>query len=172
MSADYISLATLAQRMDIYERMPIPLQDGLRKSVQITLITNLVCIPLLGLQIIPNIAAWLGYSFFALPVIEPVAYTLVSLIWRFSGPLLILNIASLVLVLLVLAISVGMTRPVGEPIHWLAWGAAIPSGISAVSFATLAVLFVLLVVVTLLIWIVIAYIVIMALIGALGSLDS
>ena len=86
--------------------------------------------------------------------------------------LLILNIASLVLVLLVLAISVGMTRPVGEPIHWLAWGAAIPSGISAVSFATLAVLFVLLVVVTLLIWIVIAYIVIMALIGALGSLDS
>jgi len=171
MSADYISLAALAQQMDIYERMPMLLQNGLQKSVRITLITNLICIPLLGLRIIPGIASWLG-DFFALPVIESVAYTLVSLIWNLSMPLLILNAISLALVLLVLAISSGMSKPVGEPIHWLAWGAAIPSGISAVSFATLAVLFVLLVAVTLLIWIVIIYFVIMLFIGALASLGN
>jgi len=173
MSTDYISLATLAQRMDIYERMPISLQNGLRKSIQITLITNLVCVPLLGLRIIPNIAQWLGdLDFFALPVIESIASVLISVIGHLSVPLLILNIISLILVLLVLMISLGMTKPVEESIHWLALSAAIPSGISAFSFTTLVILFVLLVSVTLLIWIVLLYIFLTVFFFILGAICS
>jgi hypothetical protein len=161
MSAEYVSLATLAQRMDIYEDMPMPLQRGLQNSVRYTLIANVACILLL------TISSSFGYvepgSFFG--VIEPTAEAanmLIGWIYGLSGVLSVLNVASLLLTLFVLLVSSGMTKPVQEPVHWLAWGAAIPSGMSAVSVATLTVLFVLLAVVTLLIWIVLICMIVVA----------
>jgi hypothetical protein len=84
--------------------------------------------------------------------------------------LLGLNVVSLVLTLLVIVLSWGFTRRVSEPVHWLAWSAAFPSGASVVSTIILAGLLIAVVLIALIIWIIIITLVILVICAVLGAL--
>jgi len=149
-----ISLDELARRMKDYDRMPVAIQAGLRQSVGITLASNVVSIPLLGLATYSLSSTYPVQSFFFIFT----GGLIDSLLWlgdAVSAYLLALNIISLLLVVTVLAVSRAFTRPVREHYHWMAWFAAIPTGLSIVSTAIITGLVILVVVLTLIIWIVI-----------------
>lgn len=153
MNIEYVSLSSVAENLRIYEKLPVHIQSGLRRSVEITLITNIVSIPLLLFLpgIIESIAPVSSDGFF-LWFTADVANFLFELAYNISGFLLALNVISFVLTVVVLATSWGMTKPVQEPVHWIAWVAAFPSGLSAVSAIIIVVLFVLLVIVATILW--------------------
>ena len=155
MSADYISLAALAQNMDVYERLPVRIQGALRESIRNTVTANLVSIPILLIMLATS--PYTAYEFFQ--VTSFTAYTAVA--WfsfghAAAGFLLTCNAISLVTLLLVGILSSGLTAPVAEGVHWLAYVAAFASAISLVSAVILGVITVGLFVMTLLVWCVLA----------------
>ena len=169
MSAEYVSLGALAQRLDVYERLPIPLQEGMKQSVVLTLKTNLFCIPTLFLT--PILRPLLLNGFFS--VINPTAdaaHALYYAIMALRSELLVFNVISLILVGMVYFLSEGMSAPVHEPVHWAAWVAAFPSAASAVSLAIFAMLLALLFLATLVVWIVLIIISIVVCIAVFGAL--
>lgn len=171
MYADYVSLADLAKRIDVYESMPVRLQTALSQSIKLTLITNVVSIAVLLLAqtfLYPINGGFFGIVDFT----EDAANWLIWAIHTLTPVLLALNIVSLILVGLVLLISWGMTRAVREPVHWMAWVAAIPSGATALAGVLLTTLFALLIVVTIVIWIVAIMITLMVLGALLSALVS
>lgn len=156
MAAEYVSLHRLVQRMGAYESMPLPVQQALRHSVLLTLATNVVAIPLLWLAplLVQAIYPVSSQGFFIWFTADAANF----LLWltdRLSGCLLVLNILSLVLIGAVLLVSRGMTKPVKEPFHWLAWLGAFPSGMTIVSTGVILALFAAIVVVAIVIWVVI-----------------
>jgi hypothetical protein len=152
-----ISLDELARRMKDYDRMPIAVQTALRKSVAITLASNVVSIPLLWLATYNLSSTYPVQSFFFV-ITGGLIDFLLRLADGVSAYLLALNIISLLLVGTVLAVSRAFTRPVREHYHWMAWLAAIPTGLSIVSAAIITGLVILVVLLTLIIWIVITII--------------
>ncbi|MFZ5819700.1 MAG: hypothetical protein ACOYYJ_07350 [Chloroflexota bacterium] len=160
MNAEYISLGRLAQSMGVYDSMPVPIQQGLKNSIILTIITSIVCIPIMVFT--PNIGYVSSDGFFILFTADAVNF-LLQLAHNLSGFLLALNILSLVMILVVLFTSWGMTKPVHESVHWLAWLAAFPSGASAISAAITVALFIAIVVVALIIWAIIIALVLAAL---------
>lgn len=170
MDAEYISLAKLAQNMGVYESMPVPIQQGLRKSIKLTIITNLICIPILILTpiIINNIGFVTSDGFFIWFTADVVNF-LLDLTAYLSKFLLVSNVLSLLITIIVLLISHGMTKPVHEPVHWLGWIAAFPSGVSAISLAIMTGLFIAILIATVLLWIVIISLFIGALLSFLSS---
>jgi hypothetical protein len=161
MNAEYISLGRLAQRMGFYNSMPVPIQQGLKNSIVLTIVTNIICIPIMLFT--PALIEHIGYvssnGFFIWFTADAVNF-LLQLSYHLSGFLLILNILSLTLTVVVLLASWGMTKPVHESVHWLAWVAAFPSGASAISAALTIGLFIAIVVVALIIWAIIITLVI------------
>jgi hypothetical protein len=170
MQTRYVSLGTLAEQLDVYERMPVAIQEALKNSVNLTLKTNLISIP--ALLIAPVILEVLLLNpFFS--VINPTAaaaYGLFSLFYSLQGYLLGANILSLMLVGLVLLLSQNMTQPVGEPVHWLAGAGAVPTALSTLASAIIAALVVALFVTTLVIWILLIVFAILAAMIVLGVL--
>jgi hypothetical protein len=163
-TAQYISLAQLAQQMEIYERMPVPIQKAMQYSVWITLAVSCVCI-FVSRVIIPSILdsvreSLTGFFIFT----SDSANSWIQFTSKMSPFLFGANIVSLLLMLSVLLVSWGMTRAVKEPVHWLAWLGAFPCGISAVSIVILLVWIGLLFVFTLLLWIIVGAIIICLLI--------
>jgi len=151
-----ISLDELARRLKDYDRMPVRVHETLRRSVGITLASNVVSIPLLWVATYSLSSTYPVQSIFFL-----FTHGLIdSVLWfgdAISGYLLALNIISLSLVVIVLSVSRAFTRPVREHYHWMAWFAAIPTGLSIVSAAIIAGLVILVVVLTFVIWILIFY---------------
>jgi len=160
--ASGISLADLAQRMRAWDHLPQFIHGLLKQSVLITLVVNLVSIPVF--LMLPN-SQWArspvpagGFFIWFTP---DALNGLLKLAYHVSPLLLLLNVASLVLTLLVLLLSLGFTRRVGEAVHWLAWTAAFPSAVSVASVIILAALLLGIVIVTLIMWIIIIALVIM-----------
>lgn len=153
MRDDTITLAALTKNMAIYDSMPSVIQKGMRNSIVLTLITNVACIPLLcfvprlviSISPVPSCGFFIWFTADVLNLLLPLAHEL-------SGYLLVLNVLSLTLIVLVMLISWGMTRPVREPVHWVA---AFPSGVSVVSVAIIVGLITAIIVVALVIWILI-----------------
>jgi hypothetical protein len=160
MNAEYISLGRLAQSMGVYDSMPVPIQQGLKNSIILTVITNIVCIPIMIFT--PHLIENIGYvssdGFFIWFTADAVNF-LLQLAYNLSGFLLVLNILSLIMILVVMFTSWGMTKPVHESVHWLAWVAAFPSGASAISAAITVGLFIAIIVVAVIIWAIIITIV-------------
>jgi len=171
MSVEYVSLYHVAQRMGVYESMPVPIRDALRHSVTLTLITNIVAIPFLWLapSLVGAVYPVSSDGFFIWFTADVVNF-LLRLSYHLSDYLLVLNILSLVMIGLVLLISRGMEKPVSEPVHWLGWLAAFPSGITVISAAIIAGLFIAIVVVAIVIWIIIITLTIIFFFAALAAL--
>lgn len=171
MTVEYVSLHHLAQRMGVYESMPVPIQQALRRSVILTLITNVVAIPFLWLapSLVRAVYPVSSEGFFIWFTADVVNF-LLRLSSHLSGYLLALNILSLVLVGVVLLVSRGMEKPAGEPVHWLGWFAAFPSGITIISAAIVMGLFVAIVVVAIIIWVIIITLTIIALLAVLAGM--
>ena len=120
----HISLDELAQGLKDYEKMPTLIQQALKNSIWITLVTNAVSIPLMWF------APMLLTSFY--PVESPFFIWFTSDAVNFilnlgdglSNYLLILNGLCLALILTVVVASWAMTKSVREGFHWLAWCAA------------------------------------------------
>ena len=166
-----ISLASLVQRVGLYERLPVLIQSTLRNSVLITVAMNLICIPVLWLVPSPEWALspvtsngfFLGFTADVVNLLLKVAYVVAPF-------LLVLNVASLLLTLIVLLLSWGFTKPVDEAVHWFAWSAAFPSGATTLSAVFWALLFIAIVVITLVIWIVVIALAIAIIIGVLKAI--
>lgn len=169
MNAEYVSLGRLAQSMGVYDSMPVPIQQGLKNSIILTIITNIICIPIMIFTppIIESIGHVSSNGFFLWFTADIVNF-LLELSYYLSGFLLVLNILSLIMTVVVLFTSWGMTKPVHESVHWLAWVAAFPSGASAISAAITAGLFIAIIVVALIIWVIIITIII-GILSAMGS---
>lgn len=108
----------LVNNLIVHEEMPIEIPDRLRRSVWLGLLSTTVGIPL-----------WLATG-------EPLAQYLVPL-----------NAIGLLMLVAVLLASSGMTQPVTEGWHKLAWMASIPSaanvfatGLGAIILVVLAIL--------------------------------
>ena len=76
----------------------------------------------------------------------------------------------LALVIIVLINSAGTLKPVAEPIHWMAWGAAFPAGASAVALILMAAMLIATVVVAVVLWIIVISIMFAILGAILGAL--
>ena len=94
---------------------------------------------------------------------------LLGLAHNLSGFLLVLNILSLIMTVVVMFTSWGMTKPVHESVHWLAWVAAFPSGACAISAAITVALFIAIIVVAIIIWVIVITLVLTALSVAMSS---
>jgi hypothetical protein len=169
--ASCISLAALAQRMRAWDRLPQFIQGLLKQSVLITLVVNLICIPVFWLlprcewvsSPVPRDGFFLWFTADAVNLFLRLA--------REVAPWLLgLNVVSLVLTLLVIALSLGFTKHVSEAVHWLGWSAAFPSGASVVSAMILAALLIAVVLIALIMWIIIITLVILVVCAVLGAL--
>lgn len=171
MSVKYVSLYHIAQRMGVYESMPVPIQGALRRSVTLTLITNIIAIPFLWFapSLIESVYPVSSDGFF-IWFTGDVADFLLRLSYHLSDYLLVLNILSLVMIGIVLLTSKGMERPVSESVHWLGWLAAFPSGITMISTTIIMGLFIAIIVVAIIIWVIIITFAIMALFSALTAM--
>lgn len=159
-----ISLSELARVMKVHDRMPMPIQAALCHSIKVTLATNLIFIPLM--LVAPYILAPLYpvESFFFYFTGDAVTW-LLSFANSLSTYLLFINIISLAITGGVVIASRAFTRPVVEHLHWMAWAAAFPTGLSILSVAVMAGLLLVVIVLTVVIWIVITVLIIFGVIA-------
>jgi hypothetical protein len=165
----HISLDELAQGLRSYDSMPTLIQEALKNSIWLTLATNIVSIPLM----------WFAPMF--LPSFYPVEHgffyftgdwvnSIFALGEWLSVYLIVLNGVCLALILTVIVASWAMTKSVREGFHWLAWSAAIPTGLSAVSTALIVGLVLILCVVAAIIWLVIGVFILCVAVGLIAIL--
>ena len=92
MNAAYISLDRLAQSMGVYDSKPVPIQQGLKNTVILTIITNIVCIPIMIFT--PNIGYFSSLAELEqewshrLPCFEPIVLKIYIRHSLFISPLL------------------------------------------------------------------------------------
>jgi hypothetical protein len=155
---EFISLAQLLKHSQIYERMPQLIQAGLRRSVWLTLSTELI---LLALFMLVPLHVWLtpvqAGGFFIEPMIG-VTNTLLNLVATIVPYLVLVTLINLFFTLLILSLSLFMLLPVREPIHWLAALNSLPCWINIIVMGTFAVLVSTLVVVNIVLWVVLGVI--------------
>lgn len=140
-NSQYLSLAQLTQQLGVYEATPVPIQGWLKRGFQIALLINLILLPFLDW-----LWGWLPQSgsisfsseYFLFPVTSQILNWLLALAQKALAPLIYLNLASTALAIPVLLVSRGLTRPVAQPFHWLAWLAAFPAGLSAAAALLIA----------------------------------
>jgi len=148
----YISLATLVQNAQVYERMPVPLQKGLQNSVWLTLILGIAILPIL--YFVPPLlhpVSDQGFFFFTAGIIN----WLFRLAQGISGFLFWAIFFSLCLVIIVLIATAGLKQPAMRIVHFLAYFSALPTGITVVSFAFILLLFLAITVFMIIVWILI-----------------
>ena len=129
----HMSLRQLVARAESYEQMPLPISRNLQVNVWVCLAINAV-----SLLVLPYIIHYYASvypvqgSFYQIPLIGGMMKNMMN--WALKTDLAILpymvnvNAISLWYVLLYLMITWGMRRPVREPVHWLGWLPAVPSG--------------------------------------------
>lgn len=169
---DQLSLDALFTHghVGIYEKMSTPLKEMAKQSVQRTALTNIVALPLL---LISNQLLWSvfgGASGFLIWFTADVVYGLLNWWYFLTDYLVIANAVSLALVCLVLVLSKGMTRPVDQSVHWLAWVAAFPAGVTVIVVAIMASLLTAMVVTALILWVIIITFVVMMILGLLAGM--
>jgi len=148
----YISLATLVQNAQVYERMPVPLQKGLQNSVWLTLILGIAILPIL--YFVPPLlhpVSDQGFFFFTAGIIN----WLFRLAQGISGFLFWAVFVSLYLVIIVLIVTAGLKQPAMRIVHFLAYVSALPTGVTAVSLAIMLALFLAITVFMIIVWILI-----------------
>lgn len=153
MAGEYVTLGRLVERVECYDSMPVPIGQGLKKSILLTFVVSAFFVPISLL--IPPLIGRIGYvssdGFFPWFAADALNF-LLCLARKGAVYLLWPNVASLVLALLVVLLSRGMTKPVHESVHWLGVVAAFPSGASVISVAVLLGVIVAVCVLVLLLW--------------------
>lgn len=160
----HMSLRQLVARAESYEQMPLPISRNLQVNVWVCLAINAV-----SLLVLPRI---INYYASVYPV-QGSFYQITGgmMNWALETELTILpymvnvNAISLWYVLLYLMITWGMRRPVREPVHWLGWLPAVPSGATVMLTIIPIVVFLL----TVVIWAIIVGLVLFLIVVVLGS---
>lgn len=166
--AEYVSLSAMLQNTQVYERMPVMMKEALKKSVWLTLGTDIGF--LVFLLLFPSFfgtRVW-DSGFFIWDFTEgwfnsAMGFSAGLTSWLATG-----NLVSLLLVLGVLAYSEGMTKPVEEPVHWAAAAGAVPTGFTLLSLLMTFGVILVAVVINLVTWIIIISVV-LSIIGAMLS---
>ncbi|MBN2303382.1 MAG: hypothetical protein JXQ72_02820 [Anaerolineae bacterium] len=167
---EYISLAQLIHRAPVYERLPKLLQDALRRSVWLSLITEVALLLVL---------VWMPHhvfqtrlhqgGFFLLEPTVDLSNQLFKIGYEALPYLFLINLGNLFLLLLVLTISLGMMIPAREPVHWLAAANAVPAAISVAMLAAVIIVLVAVVIINLVAWAIIIFVVLSVIGAVLGS---
>lgn len=124
---EFISLASLMKNTDLYESLPVLIQDNLKRSVWWTLLVDILFLT----------AAWLLGPMSQHYVTSPGFFIVTPLAILYNAgiatldilmpALIVINLGSLLVTLVVLLLSAFMTQPVHEPVHWLAMVASAPT---------------------------------------------
>ncbi len=163
---EYISLGAL--KLDIYERLPLPIRGWVRRSVFWTLLTSTVSLVILLL--IPDTALYdlrLDGGFF-----EPtkgIVYWLFDVGLILYPYLIVLNAFNLLLTMALLTFTLGTLRGGSAPLQSLIVANGVPAVLSLVSLGVFIGLFLLITIVTIIIWIVIITIVLSVIFAVLGG---
>lgn len=163
---EYISLGAL--KLDIYERLPLPIRGWVRHSVFFTLLTSAVS--LFVLLLIPDDYLYnlrLEGGFF-----EPtkgIVYWLFGIGFWLYPHLIVLNAFNLLLTMALLTFTLGTLRGGSPPVQSLIAANGVPAVLSLVSIGVIVGLFVVITIVTLIIWIVIITFIIGLIFAILGG---
>lgn len=163
----HVSLAALLQNTRNYNQMPIFLQQMLKRSVWITLITESAL--LLFFVVVPHESFIFRVSeggFFLIGT--DVINSILEFGYRALPYLALINLVNMFVTLLVISLSLGMLLPVRIRFHYLAAANAIPTGASMVSMAFVVFLLVLAFAINLIIW----FFIISIVLGIIGALLS
>lgn len=167
MNMQHVSLASLLQNTRNYNRMPILFQQLLKRSVWITLITE---VALLGVFII------VPHEYLTFRVSEggfiligaEIINSLLAFVYQALPYLALINLVNLFVTLLIMSLSLGMLLPVRLGYHYLAAANVIPTGASILSMAFVTLLLVLAFAINLIIW----FFIISIVIGIIAAVSS
>jgi len=179
---EYISLAQLLQDSPVYERLPQPIQAGLRHSVWLTLITQLALLIFLifvepghhdAQSRLLHLHRSIHSSGFFLGPSADIAGSIVMFAYQAVPYVILLGLANLFLTLLVLTLSLWMVQSVHEPVHWLAAVNSVPAVINIFVVGAIAFLLAAIVVVLIIVWAVIIMVALSILFGVItGSIGN
>lgn len=152
MAVEYLSLSQLLRGARVYERLPQPLQQALKRSVWYTLITELAALSLF--IFLPRDIWWVRVQpggFFLGPTVD-ITNTLLDAAVVVLPYLMVINLFNLFLTLTILTVSLLLIQPVHEPFHWLATLNALPAGLNIVVTSITIGFFALIIIINLIIW--------------------
>lgn len=129
---DYVSSHEVVSHLQIYERLPAPIQTVLQHTLWINVGVSLANVLVYGLVypattpfgLSMNTEGWLLLD----PAVNFLAQTyhqIAPLCLGFSGLTLVISVG-------ILLLSWGFSRPLAEPFHWLIGLLALPSGLTLV----------------------------------------
>lgn len=163
----HVSLAALLQNTRNYNQMPIFLQQMLKRSVWITLITETVLLILFVTVPYENFIVRVSEGGFFL-IGADVINSILGFGYQTLPYLALINLFNMFVTLMVISLSLGMLIPVRIRFHYLAAANAIPTGASLVSMVFVLFLLVLAFAINLLIW----FFIIAIVLGVIGALLS
>jgi hypothetical protein len=172
MIVEYLSLSQLLQGTRIYERLPQPLQEALKRSVWYTLVTQLIVLTLFIL--LPRHIWWARIQPGGFFILEPTVHitnSVLDVAVQLLPYLIVVSLFNLFLTLTILTVSLLLTQPVHEPFHWLAALNAVPAGLNAGVISIITIFAVIIIIINLIAWVIIISIVI-GIIAALFNSDS
>lgn len=164
----YISLARLLQDAQTFERMPVHLDEALRRTVWWTLAGEMAAI-LVALVLHADFLAHGVSSDFFLFGTDKWVSALLRACYAIMPLVLVVNSLNLCVTLAILAISRRLTSPVHEPVHWIAALQPIPTVLSGIAITSLGFLVALVTIVMMLVWAVIIFLVVCICLAALAS---
>jgi len=154
MIMQHISLNALLKDAGNYHQMPIAFQQVLKRSVWLTLITEVILLVIFIAVPHQTFFIQIQHGGFWL-----IGADLINGIFRFAYTLLpylaLLNLANLFLTLCVMTISLGTLFPIRIRYHWLAMANAFPTGGTVISVSIIAILVGVAIFINLMIWLVI-----------------
>ncbi len=169
---EFISLSQLLRGSRVYERLPQPLQDALKRSVWYTLITEIAALSLF--IFLPNHIWWTHVQpggFFLGPSVD-ITNAMLDIAVVVLPYLMVINLFNLFLTLSILTVSLLLMGPVHEPFHWLATANALPAGLNIVLTTITVGFLAIIVIINAIIWVIIITVAISLIFGALMALFS
>jgi len=162
-SFEYISLGAL--KLDIYERLPLPIRGWIRRSALWTLITNLVSLPIL--IAVPNELLYsraTGYIVF-----EDVVQGLINLSASLYPYFIILNVINLLITMGLLTYTIGTLRGGGTPVQGLIVANGVPAVTSVIVTCSIITVYLIIFIINLIIILIIISIIISAIFAWLSG---
>jgi hypothetical protein len=157
MHAEYISLAALLKRSQLYQHMPQPIRGVLRRSVWLSLFLTLAYLAFaLGVpdrRLVQGIPVD-GFFFITTDFVIWSNRLLDLLVWIEQFLLAVTGIG-LILIGGVVILSSGMTAPTSERVQWLGVTAAVPALVSSASVGMVGMVLVAVTLLTFGLWVII-----------------
>lgn len=176
MTTQYLPFSELAGRLELYERLPVPISQSLKMNIYRGAAANGITIAFgtLGARLLTAVSSnWSGFfapaGYLDFPL--GIARFLSEATQGIGDYVVPLNILSLMIIGVVFWRSHAFKQPIGEAFHWLVGVAMIPAAVGIFAAALIATAFVANIVVTIAIWVVliiVIFLIVVATIFLLG----